>query len=157
MCPREAELDALILRDQISHEVLQPRLRFSQVRDQGHGPKDGSCVETPAHLLSALLEPMRCLRKKLKRDRIPSKGIVEYLKFRRPWLISLWPESAILVARYVEAKWDTLECARCAVEERSDAGIAKPLGSTLARRAATRLSLASEQAFEKMIADNSEC
>lgn len=40
---------------------------------------------------------------------MPSKWIVEDLKFCRPWLISLGPETAILVARHIEAEWDALQ------------------------------------------------
>jgi hypothetical protein len=102
MTPRRLSLDTLLFGIRFGQEVLQPRLRFPHVRYQGHGPKDGSRVETPAHLLSAFLEPMRCLRKKFEWNRIPSKRIVKYLKFWRPWLIPLGPESTILVGRYIQ-------------------------------------------------------
>jgi hypothetical protein len=84
----------------LRQEILQPRRRFPQVRYQGLGPEDGSRVEAPAHSLSALREPVRCLREKLKWGWMLSKGIMEYFKLRRPWLISLWSELLVVTPAY---------------------------------------------------------
>ncbi len=113
-------------------EVLQRRRRLVGVSDPGLRPQDRRLINGAALPLAIFLKPVLRFRQQVERNRMMSEWVMKDLHFGGPWLISVWPKAAILVARYVEAEGYTFQRAGTPIEEFPHPRVAEAFWSTAA-------------------------